>query len=370
MIFISCHKEKLPEIIEDPNTPLSSPVFYVKCKVNGLPVELAAGVDNYYMHSSYYFDTNNVYVYKASLAQKSCSNNCGYSITILINDDKVSSFNSSPNINQALKVGDYVFGNPEQVSIRYNAVFIPQQAEVLGNEYNWKFGDTMSIDGYEARDILLSEGKNRVNFSSKGDCFAEHFNVFDVGNPFQVNISATRISFGIKDRTLKYKFTGNIVGQQQPYSYHWDFGDNNVSAEASPEHTYREEGYYTAMLRLIDTKNDTCVSYYQVAAFAKNNRCNANFTAQFTPVPILTPKVVFSAVTILVTDQNGNTYSSGDLQQSNNSNFKITSIEEYKTNENGEPTKKLKLKFNCTATANGNQIEISDGEAVIAVSYK
>ena len=45
-------------------------------------------------------------------------------------------------------------------------------------------------------------------------------------------------------------------------------------------------------------------------------------------------------------------------------------INHYKTNNNQESTKKVKIKFSCSFNSDNGPINITDGEAVIAVSYK
>lgn len=355
--FISCKKTPLPE-----DSSSEEPVFYVKCNINGVPLNLSAGTNDYYMNSSHYLDTNNVYVYKAELMQNSCSNNCGYSLTILINDDKVSSAGALPDVNNTFRSGEYGFFGSEQAPLFYRAKFTPVTSISEGINYTWEF-DTMKVNTYEAEAILSSNKKHIVNLLSDGKCVTKHCNVFDVGNPLQTSISVFRLQ--TTDGTLKYKFEPSATGQA-PYRYYWTFGDKTApSTEALPEHAYTQQGYYTAVLRLIDANNDTCFSYYQVPAFYETT-CNANFTAVFTPIP--NPKVL-SAVTVIITDPNGKTYSSKYLMQPNVSKFEIMDVSEYKTNKNGEQTKKIKFNFNCVVNDGENKITISGGEAVMALSY-
>jgi len=57
------------------------------------------------------------------------------------------------------------------------------------------------------------------------------------------------------------QFTGFASGGYQPYSYHWDFGDEETSEEQNPTHEYENSGNHTVILTVTDdhdnTSNDT-----------------------------------------------------------------------------------------------------------------
>ncbi len=63
--------------------------------------------------------------------------------------------------------------------------------------------------------------------------------------------------------TQPIQFQGSAIGGYPPYTWHWDFGDNNVSDEKNPLHVYNKSGNYTAILMVKDsadsphTANDT-----------------------------------------------------------------------------------------------------------------
>ena len=78
----------------------------------------------------------------------------------------------------------------------------------------------------------------------------------------------------------------------------------------------------------------------------------------------------FSNVTIKWTDNAGTTYTSNDSGQTNDSYFRIVSVEDYLNNKNNQLTKKLHVNFKCKVFNGTNSRQIDNGEAVIAVSYK
>jgi len=52
------------------------------------------------------------------------------------------------------------------------------------------------------------------------------------------------------------QFTGSASGGYLPYSFHWDFGDEETSEEQNPTHEYSNAGNYTVTLTVTDD-NDT-----------------------------------------------------------------------------------------------------------------
>jgi len=65
----------------------------------------------------------------------------------------------------------------------------------------------------------------------------------------EFNASSTTVKEGEKIR-----FYPNVNGGFEPYSYEWNFGDGDTSTEASPVHTYKNNGTYTVTLAVKDDK--------------------------------------------------------------------------------------------------------------------
>jgi hypothetical protein len=359
-VLNSCKKNELPKSEET-----SDPVFYFKGNVNGVPVIVQAGENGYYMNSSRYLDQNGLYVYRGELRQSNCGNNCGYSLAVLINDYKFSnSNNSSTNVDSGLYTGAYAFTNGSSDPLAYTAVFEAiAQSQSIQNSWNFSNGLGSSPNQDTAMRVLPAGNIYSVTMTSSdfNGCSASHTNVFKIGRHLQTTVSSEVLSG-------KHHFSAIPVGGTGPYTYLWDFNDNStqkISTLSSPEHVFiPQTAPYNVKLTLIDALNDTCVSYYQVNT---TTACQANFKATFRAVQNVK---ALSAITIQVTDKNGVVYSSNELNQSSGSVFEILSVEEYKQNERLEPTKKIKIKFNCSLISNIGPITINNGEAVIAVSYK
>lgn len=362
ILLAGCKKNNLP-----PSDNGSEPVFYVKGEINGAPLQVQAGVNNYFMYSSHYQQANNVYVYKADLKQSSCNGNCGYGITILINDDKVSPANGPlTGDSTALHTGHYEINDGDLPPLGFNGYFTPTYVDP-GTTYTWTYSDGVVQSGQGGQHYFNNKQTYSVALTiANGGCVQTHTNEFRVGSPLQANISAM---CNWSQTPTTYSFTPYLSPTAgQGITYEWDFNDASPSATmATPTHTYSYGSkYYRARLRLTNNNHDTCYSFYQVPVSITTPTCHANFNSAFLPV---VNTLSLSAITVLVTDPSGNVYSSESAGQVASNSVEIVSVEEYKNNEHNEPTKKLKLRFNCTVKNGSSALNITNGEAVIAVSH-
>lgn len=360
LIFNACNKKSLPPKDEEPE-----PVFYFKCDIGGLPVDIDAGVNAYYMKSAYYQDSNHVYVFKGELKQKECTDNCGFGLTVLINDYKVST-NNNMYIDSTLMPMSYQFNDANIEPLYYSATFIPNQT-IQDATYNWTFSDGTSCSGPNCTKTLKKDNKYIATLTAKSATFGEvaHSNVFRIGNPVQTNLNIMPATPGPTFTTI-YKFSAPNLSGKAPFSYKWEFGDDNYSYDMAPTHQYTSPNLYTPKLTVLDANNDTCESYYQLPVFS-GAFGEANFNTYLSPVQ---NTKALSAITILVNDPKGTIYSSKEANQPNNSHFEIVSVENYKAADSNTLFKKVKIRFSCTVYNGSNAIEIKEGEAVIALAYK
>lgn len=71
------------------------------------------------------------------------------------------------------------------------------------------------------------------------------------------------------------------------------------------------------------------------------------------------------------TDPSGTVYQSGLLEQFSDSFFEISAVEDFADNENGHPTKKLNIAFNCRLkdVNSFDEIEFWDAKGAIGIAY-
>lgn len=49
---------------------------------------------------------------------------------------------------------------------------------------------------------------------------------------------------------------GEAAGEHPPFTFHWDFGDSEISEEQNPLHIYTSPGEYVVTLTVTDSNND------------------------------------------------------------------------------------------------------------------
>ncbi|MBK9283321.1 MAG: PKD domain-containing protein [Sphingobacteriaceae bacterium] len=357
LVAFSCKKNPLPDEVES-----ESPVFYVQANVNGTHVRFEAGKQEYYMYSSHHQQNNGVYVYKAELKQSNCTNFCGYGISFSINDVDSVAQNSSMKPQDALFIGQHPFNDGNLPALGYYGTFVSPMPTVA--DFTWTINGSVLQTTTQAMSYYFDENKTytvglKVN---KLGCESQHNNVFKVGNPLQGNI-------GVSKTNMQYNFSAMPNPTGGNIQYTWDFGDGTFGNSANEYHEYQTPGDYMVKLTMIKSglTSDTCLSHY-LARASTLDYCHANFTNAFTPK--LNSKAL-SAITINLTDPaTGAVYSSSAMDQSTSNSFEIVSVEDYKMNANGDATKKIKIRFNCSVKSNNSVIQITNGEAVLAVSYK
>jgi PKD repeat protein len=361
LVLASCKKKEYPETIT------GSPEFYVKANIDGQPIMLQAGAFDYYMYSNYEQDADGIYSFVADIKQKNCSGNCPNSLKIEVYDDQMSALGGASNINSSVKAGTYQFVNTDTVNpttVGY-AVTYKSSFNLSAASYSWNFGY-----GAPSYDALPTH-----TFATAG-VYPTTFAVLYGSNWYSIEnkVKVTTSPVACKAQIVLTNVTGNavtfhrlITNGSGNYSNLWDFGDGTIpSPDAIATHTYDSSGLYLVSLRVIDNTNqDTAYhNYYVNTALSQGPAPNFNYSV----VPILSNSPL-AKIKVTYTDGSGTIYTSSMAPQTA-SDFKIVSVEDYKTNEKNQATKKLKITFNCKLFNGASTVDVTGGEAVIAVAYK
>lgn len=364
-VFFSCQKQKnLPEPV------ITEPRFYVNCEMDGQILDLEAGNDHYYMNSSWYYqDSNSMFVYKANLAKQI---GAGYQITILINDHAASSASAFMKPDSTLVVGAHLFDDQNKSGLERMVSFEPLKTFNPNSAYTWSVSDGTTVvtygmvgveNKYSISTMLEADKTYSVTYTYEnisGTCAEKLTNVFKAGSNLQTTITSK------KDTTspdAKY-ILGCTTLNSGNFDYLWVFNDATTSTLPNPSKIFGP-GISLVKLTLTDKNtSESCTSNYQLNS---NGTCEANYKAIFNPIQ---NNRLYSSVTVLLTDPNGLVYSSHDLVQPQESNFEITSVGNYKNNDNNEPTKTLDVKFNCVVKNGSKEIVLRNAKAKIAVAYK
>ena len=353
--FLSCKKEyPKPLVVEN------DAVFYSKLSVNNQPIELQAGVNGYYMYSSYSLDSNFVNTFVADLKQKDCSN-CINSLKIQIKDYQVSLSNPPSNIDSALHKGSYpiLSGNPAPT---YSLQFLAANDNTAS--WHWDFGDGTGSEEQNPKHVFKTNGRHTICLSTTGNNGYQS----TICNKENVNENALRALISTSNHNGNFiKFNSNVTGGKEPYQYFWNFGNGKTSKFLSDTLTYTYRGAYAVNLKVVDFYGDTAYANYNAKTINDISSSAANFTASATEK--INPQPALSKVLITWTDANGIVYSSNNTSQPSQSFFEILSIAENEKNENNQPTKKLTAKFSCKLYNGTKSIEITNAEVVISVAY-
>lgn len=361
--FVSCHKKEYPAPVEVVN----SAVYYSRLTIDNKPVVLQAGVDGYYMYSSYVLDSSFMYRYVADLRKSDCSV-CSSSLKIQINDYTVSISNTS-SVDSAVHKGNYpiLAGNP---TATYKVKFSP----ITDNNtlsHHWDFGDGSSSDEASPVKEFDKPGKYRVCLTTKSGSFSNPY-VSSICNVEKIDLS----NKSCKTRIVASPQSGNSIifssdtrDGKAPYQYLWNFGDGiNSSTQSTYTCNYRARGSYGVSLRVVDALGDTAYATYNTKTLTDNSSSIANYSVS--TVTELSPVPAFSKITITWVDENGVLYTSNNVQQPDDSYFEVFSVSENEKNEKGQNTKKINARFKCKLYSGTKSITVNDAEVVLCVAYK
>ncbi|MBL7933661.1 MAG: PKD domain-containing protein [Bacteroidia bacterium] len=354
---LSCKKKEYPEDVVITNAP----VYYSRLKVNDLPLTLQAGIDDYYMYSSYKQDSNNVYGFIGELKKSTCDN-CTNSLKIQINDYKTSVFNSPVIADSSFKMGKYgFFAGAKELSYSVNF-----KSSVVSDEYAWNFGDGTTSTEKDPVHTFIKPGKYNVCLTTRNNngCMSTICNVQRVesGNPFKASISV------LSSNGNTVVFASSYSGGTAPFKYFWSFGDGSTSTAVNPVCNYKYRGGYPVSLMIIDSKNDTARANFNAVTQNDMSSCATNYSvANISPVQT---NLALSNVAVSWKDASGVEYVSNTGQQSDDAYFEVTSISNGGLNEKGQPTVKLQIRFSCKVYNGNKVIKLTDAETVICVAYR
>jgi len=355
MLAFGCQKKKYPDPVEAKETS-----FYARLQVNGIPVEITAGKDRYYMYSSYAMDSSSIYNVIGELKQTSCTN-CPNSLRIQINDSKASSPNSSIMIDSVLnpKMYSYLAGS---IGIGYSIKFTGSFGNKPIADIRWDFGDGgTSSELNPTHTFQTGKHKITLTITSPDNNQSTITNTISVNRPNDLNGYVTGT---IADSTISFKAYAS--GGFGPYKYAWDFGDSGTATGADAVHHYNIRGSYGVMVKISDSQLNTRICYYNTYTSTDASACAANFS--YSGSTYIGKRL--GMVSIQYTNADGVTFTSDNALQPATSNLEVISTEDFVKNENGQPVKKVKLKFNCVLYNGSQSITLQGLDVMAGFAYK
>lgn len=355
LALLSCRKKEYP-----PSVVENEPVYSAEITVDGTQQKISAGRDDYYMFGSNQLDTVQVYNYMASMRKQGCTS-CK-ALDIQINNFKDSTGFSA---DTSLRPGRYAYLRPDistPVITNFSGTYSGAASDA---DFVWSFGDGTTGTGRNIAHMFDGPGLRTVCLTVKGNnqCVNQNCNTIDFRkNAFMANITA------ISTASRSAAFTASYSGGTGPYQYSWDFGDGALSTLENPVHTFPFTGAYGISLTIRDNAGKTITTRFNYKTMNDNSSCTTNFVSSSV---ITDPSAALvSRVKVTWTDEQGHQYASDKTAQGTDSYFEILSSEDAGTNEKGEKIRKLKVKFAALLSDGNKTVNLSDGSAVIAVTYK
>lgn len=354
LIVASCQPEKEPE--DELLTP--EPVFYARGLVNGEPINLQAGIGNYYMDASVRTDSG-VTVFTGNLQNKDCSS-CGPSLRFTMRNY---TSGTAYSIDSALQPQLYEYYDPTVTfKTYYDAEFVSQSQGSGSKTSEWDFGNGETFSG----DVL------KRRFNETGVYTVTHRNVFSSGCNSEIGQQVhipSAMNGAYFDFNINYLGDTGILFNTLPVDetadVTWDFGDGTTGTGSITRHDYDTPGTYKVCV-LIDQAPDD-IRHCKNVNTQNHTACISNFSYKVTTV---NDSLQLSNVVVEWRDEGGRLYTSSGLKQPATAAFRIIEKSAYEPNEKGERTMKVKVKFTCQVSDGTRTIELKDIEAVIALAYR
>lgn len=362
-LFVSGCKKKEPV----PPDMEETPVFYCNATLNNFPYTMQAGVNDYYMFSSFYYDSlPTLYSFRGELSALNCVN-CP-KITFDIRDNAFVTIGNNSNIDSLIP-GEYKYwainkGYDTTISINFHSkpIHLDSVASVL-----WDFGDgtTSTLPDVEHYYAIPKLYNVCHTIYYKNQCIDQLCYVVDAteDNNCGVDIEYTNSSNVIWGDTVRFKAITSMTST----NFLWEFGDGKSDTGLTTSHFYGKAGVYT--VKLTSTLlSATCQATQSARVGTPRDfpGCTSNFNYEKNTSLRPSKKNI---ITLKWVDTLGNVYTTGNTPQPPDAYFRILSIQNYLVNEKNQRTKKIHALFKCNLSDGNKIITIANAETVFAVAY-
>lgn len=369
--------------VETPPSTTGTPVFSITGNLAGDSLNITAGEDDYFLFTSFEKDADEVFSFIGTFAKIDCLDECQDTFRIKIRSNQPTPSNTV-NINDALFVGDYLYRNSqmnfmvEMDTIYSYAANFDASASILANPANNMYEWTIGTENYAPVFIpnfsldLPNQPDESIEALLKitsGNCVSTKQQTLNFEPDSITTTCFSTIVSGVApsgDMILNALSTG-----VPPLTYVWSDG------------TVADTLFITDSIAYSVTVTDAVgcqdiSSVFMDAPGSGDILCQATFSVASSSsfeiekdTTFINDPLQLSTVTIEYIDENGVFYSSDLAEQSTNSNFSITEINDFDNNENGEKTKQLDVNFNCILESEAAvpPILLTNGTGKIGVAY-
>src|SRR5271157_3828864 len=151
----------------------------------------------------------------------------------------------------------------QAVSFTASATSPSPVVQAAGFAYNWSFGDGTTGTGASPNHTYTATGTYTVSVTATDEDGA----MSSAAKRILAIVTALTVSAGSNFSTTEgtsVTFAGSASGGAAPYTYSWNFGDNSTGSGATPSHTYKDNGTYTATLSVTDSSAQSGSSFVVV----------------------------------------------------------------------------------------------------------
>lgn len=374
--------------VDLPAPMIGDPVFSVNATIDNQPINWTAGDNDVYMFTEFSKDNFDIYTLTGRFAKdENCMNDCNEYLSFSIRGNAVTPTASTFNIDEVIMVDSngYSYANFDSLNtVITNGIKYSFQASLIDSIFGTQADSTYWF-------ISSLGGNNSVNLSGEMVEFS------DFGSDsiqVQLDMLTSNGCIAHIEQTIPHSLTnicnfeigllgdlmnGFLLGATfndptQLATFMWNGSQNNAADSFLLDTSLigNQSINLNAMNPVCVIDADICLSVVD----SLNGIAIENIgipKIDYTVQPVEDTSYVnvseqFSKVIIEYQSSDSILYSS-QFGINDNSTFTISEIEDFEDNENGERTKKFKVKYECELRSASGNIKNIEGESVIAVAY-
>lgn len=378
MLWCGCQKIDLP-----PEQP-SQPVFVVQAQLDGQPLQIAAGVDDYYLFTEATLDSSNVYTYSGSFRKLSCNAlPCPGTLSFSFFDLAPT---TQPDALQAVYPGKHPMAAlPHRDStwtldsLKVYELALDASGSLISPNatptFVWTLPDSTTLSGKQLTIQLphIDPAGTSVTlelYSSNG-CSSSQTRTIDLPSPMPATPCAVWIDTVNQPAMPAPLALKAVAVGVAPLNFIWSSGDTSTLqwlTNTTPQSAFS--------VTLTDAVG--CKASAEIAApsLLQGQFCAARFDWHLQTKTVLDSQLHVinlpyhpAAAVIAFTDHTGRLFSSLFGPQGADTGVEILSVQPYDANEQGQPTLQLQIRFSCTLwSTDGQSLQLQDGTGTIAVA--
>ena len=187
------------------------------------------------------------------------------------------------------ETGQLLYGN-EQINLTSS------DFSVVGDTLTISFELTSVDETYS--NLSVTSTYIKANFSSIESSGLVYLS--DVApNPPLVVYDAYASNIGSIGENIQFNGSVEPLTGQPPYTYHWDFGDESISTQLNPTHTYTKAGVYTYTFTVTDNADATANQSGTITISAEGGTKDSLSTQMILFLAILLIVIVIGVVVIV-----------------------------------------------------------------------